>query len=269
MNKKQENKQENKNARGLFILIIILSVIVGGIIGFCSGFLAHNEGMLDALIQGVSLLERLALPWGTILCTIVLLAFYFPLYGKAKAMFRAWDQEDEAAIESAERRLELFMTIQNLLQILCFFCAGCVLVDFYAMGTKLEWITNACGILGLFLFLVVMVLTQKNAVDLAKEMNPEKKGSVYDMNFTKKWLASCDEAEKMGIYKAAFAAYKSTNFTCMALWLLVCLGSMFLPIGFGALVCVSIIWLSSALGYCLSAMRQSRPSSSACGPSSF
>ena len=43
---------------------------------------------------------------------------------------------------------------------------------------------------------------------------------------------------------------------------------MFLPIGFGALVCVSIIWLSSALGYCLSAMRQSRPSS-ACGPSSF
>lgn len=39
------------------------------------------------------------------------------------------------------------------------------------------------------------VIQQKNAVDFLKIVNPEKSGSVYDMNFQKKWIESCDEMD--------------------------------------------------------------------------
>ena len=35
-------------------------------------------------------------------------------------------------------------------------------------------------------------------------MNPEKTASVYDMKFQKKWLETCDEAEKIIVGKCAF-----------------------------------------------------------------
>jgi len=42
-------------------------------------------------------------------------------------------------------------------------------------------------------------------------MNPEKTASVYDMKFQKKWLETCDEAEKIIVGKCAFKAFNITN----------------------------------------------------------
>ena len=39
-------------------------------------------------------------------------------------------------------------------------------------------------------------LIAKLVVDLEKKLNPEKKGSVFEMQFQKTWLESCDEAQK-------------------------------------------------------------------------
>lgn len=54
-------------------------------------------------------------------------------------------------------------------------------------------------VLAIVTFLVILaegIIIQQKAVDITKIMYPEKTASVYDLKFQKKWVDSCDEAEK-------------------------------------------------------------------------
>ena len=59
--------------------------------------------------------------------------------------------------------------------------------------------------------MIIAIASISHGVDAAKKTNPEKTASVYDTKFQKKWLDSCDEAEKIMIGKCAFKAYAATN----------------------------------------------------------
>ena len=66
-------------------------------------------------------------------------------------------------------------------------------------------------------FIAVMVETiiiQQRCVDAVKRMNPEKTASVYDVKFQRKWMDSCNEAEKLMIGKCAYKAYAAANTAC-------------------------------------------------------
>lgn len=69
-------------------------------------------------------------------------------------------------------------------------------------------------------FIAVMVETiiiQQRCVDAVKRMNPEKTASVYDVKFQRKWMDSCDEAEKLMIGKCTYKAYAAANTACAVL----------------------------------------------------
>lgn len=54
-------------------------------------------------------------------------------------------------------------------------------------------------VLAIVTFLIILaegIIIQQKAVDINKIMYPEKTASVYDLKFQKKWVDSCDEAEK-------------------------------------------------------------------------
>ena len=80
--------------------------------------------------------------------------------------------------------------------------------------------------LNVVLFLIAMaciILLQQKVVDLTRSINPEKKGSVYDLKFQKIWFTSCDEAERAQIGQASFQAYRTTTVTCMIVYLVLTL----------------------------------------------
>ena len=60
---------------------------------------------------------------------------------------------------------------------------------------------------------------------LTKELNPEKKGSVYDVKFVDKWEDSCDEAEKILIYKCAYKTYNKMSGLYIGLWIFCVFGN--------------------------------------------
>ena len=99
------------------------------------------------------------------------------------------------------------------------------------------------------------MLTQRRIVDLTKLMNPEKHGSIYDVHFQKAWMESCDEAEAMQIYKAAFHAYRLTVRACSILWMVLVVASIAVPMDLTALCCVSFLWLLLTVSYSKYAMR--------------
>ena len=99
------------------------------------------------------------------------------------------------------------------------------------------------------LTIFVVFLFQKQVVDLLKTINPEKHGSIFDFNFNKKWIASCDEAQQLLIYKAAYKAFRIGIYTCLALWLLLFLANMAFDVGLLPIACVSLIWLIITIAY--------------------
>ena len=115
-----------------------------------------------------------------------------------------------------------------------------------------------CLLIGFILCIFSSTLLQKKVINFEREINPILKGSIYDAKFSKKWIDSCDEALKLGIYKSAYKAYKSVNFTCILLWLFCIIGSTFWDFGIAPIAIVTIIWLVQSTTYYIETIRVSK-----------
>ena len=113
------------------------------------------------------------------------------------------------------------------------------------------------GIVSFFAIMIEAILFQQKCVDTTKQMNPEKKASVYDMRFQKKWIDDCDEAEKIMIGKCAFKAYSATNAVCTVLAIVLAVCALVFAIGFLPSFTVCLIWAVNISMYCKEAMRYS------------
>ena len=122
----------------------------------------------------------------------------------------------------------------------------------------MEWFPYMLNIAGLCYSLLVNVLGQNRLVNLVKEINPEKKGSVYDTKFKKVWLNSCDEAEQQMIYKAAYKSFTVSQTMYPFLWLVCVFGIFWWDFNLIPLLMVSIIWMVQIVIYSVESMRLSK-----------
>ena len=116
-------------------------------------------------------------------------------------------------------------------------------------------------VLAIVTFLVILaegVIIQQKVVDITKIMYPEKTASVYDLKFQKKWVDSCDEAEKIMIGRCAFEAFKVTNSVCGALSIILAISALMCDIGFLPSFVVCLIWLVNQCVYCRAAAKCSK-----------
>lgn len=144
--------------------------------------------------------------------------------------------------------------------------ANFLLAAAYAAGHSI--FTEKGGLLALcvsiaafFGILFENVLFQQKVVDMTKRLYPEKTASVYDVRFRKKWLDSCDEAEKAIIGQCAYKAYAVANQLCSALAAILAISA--LVFGTGALpsLAVCAVWMVMQCVYSREAMRLSRAGS--------
>ena len=114
------------------------------------------------------------------------------------------------------------------------------------------------GITAFFAIIIEVVIIQQKCVDAAKKTNPEKTASVYDPKFQKKWMDSCDEAEKIMIGKCAFKAYAATNSVCAVLSIALAICALIFGIGFLPSLAVCLIWIVNQSVYCREALKYSK-----------
>ena len=237
-------KQENKKALPKFILMSVGGLVVGAVLGVVLVFL-DDMNVSDALsAAGLSFTVHAA-PWLLMALPIVELALCLPIYLSAKKQTAAWDGEDEAVGNEIETKLSVDLWLTSMATILNFFLAAALFSGFVDMtGNPMRLSpVKFFGGLGAFLVtLYVSAVLQQKLVDATKRLNPEKKGSVYDVKFHKKWMESCDEAERAIIGQCAFKAYQATSMTCLALWAVLGLGGMFFSWGFMPAMAVCIVW---------------------------
>lgn len=244
-------KSENRRALPRFFLTIAGAGLFGGVLGFAAGFM--NAGSLsDGVRQVLAAVLTASAPWGIPVTNGVALGVGWRLYAKAKGLYRAWDGEDEDSIDRAEEQLSwaLLMSAVALLWDLFFFSVAVV----YASGP----VAMGAFIVEFFAGVGVATVLQQKVVDLTKKINPEKRGSVYDMKFQKKWLDSCDESERRQIGQACYKAYQAV--TKVSLWLWVALMVLHFAFDTGLLPAVPVLIIFGVLQitYTLETIRLSR-----------
>jgi len=244
-------KKENRKALPKFFLVILVSGIFGGVAGFLSG-VAGASSLPEAVTAGVRHLLAAIVPWGIPVGSLVLLGGGWVLYRRARSLARDWAGGDEAAADKADVLLDWVSLLSSLTLILDFFFLA-------AGGTGSDGTLKPLFVVAAFIFSCVAVtLLQQKAVDLTKTLNPEKRGSVYDMKFQKKWFESCDEAEKAQIGQASYKAYRAANTACIALWLALILLDYVFDFGLLPIFAVLLIWSVLLVTYTLECIRLDR-----------
>ena len=247
-----KQKSENRKALPKFLMTLLVAGVIGGAAGGLSVFVAiwmrdHDFDSLSALLQLVSL-------WALPISAAVLLGMGLHLYRAADRAFRGWDGEEEAVMERAEEQISWALLWDTLAMILSFFFFTAGTVGLMRGGIRPSMVIAAEFVL----VCALEVFLQQKLVDLTKQMNPEKKGSVYDKEFRKIWWESCDENERRQIGQASYKAFTTVTILCPVLWGVLFFGNIIFDYGILPATVALVIWAVSQISYTMECIRLSR-----------
>ena len=255
---KNEIKRANRKALPKFILVMVAALAVGGVGGYLSGKFELNT--LAAGIKGAgAFFGTYIAPWLLLATAVIIPAVCVPIYKSAKKLLGGWDGEDEDVSDAVDEKLSAAIWISNAALILSYFLIAAAYSGGFAMFDSAERVAVfSVGIAAFFAVMIESVVLQQKCVDAAKVTNPEKKASVYDMKFQKKWMEDCDEAEKIMVGKCAYKAYSATNMVCTVLAILLAISALVFETGFLPSFAVCLIWVVNMSAYCRETMRCSK-----------
>lgn len=254
-------KEANRKALPKFLLILLISLVIGGTIGYCSAKFGFNEltGSFKRVASGFS---TYVAPWMMLETAILVPTVCLPIYRSAKKLLQTWDGEDEALSETVDNKISIVVWITSCAMICSFFLMAATYSNGFAtFEQRSSTILFTVGIAAFFAILIESILLQQKCVDTAKVTNPEKTVSIYDTKFHKKWMDSCDEAEKLIVGKCAFQAYSATNGVCCALSILLTIGALLFEIGFLPCLVVCLVWIVNLSAYCKEGLKCSKAGS--------
>lgn len=242
-----------------FILILIASAIGGAITGaICVNI--EVDKLTEAIrtispdvgkvVLGIFVLENL-----------ILFGLSLKKYLDARKMYR--QSSDDDVCDDVERMLDYPMLYSNVAMVMNYMLFSlCIWCGDRVSGSAGDlWFVILCmgGVAVFVLGFVWEVSIQFVVVRLTKEMNPEKKGSIFEMNFRKKWEESCDEGQKLILYKSGYKAFVRMQMACTIMWLITILSQMYFKTGILPVISVCVIFMVGIVSYMLEGMRLEHP----------
>ena len=221
------------------LLILLGAILVCYHVGYGVG---RFIGKVDTstLLENISG-EKAGLIFGILYSIVWLVGTPLMIIGycKAKKAVNAWDGENEDELDNIEKLMNPPMISSSVLMILNICLFSCTMYFVKALPNLNIILVFVLFITGLILCTVIPKLT----VDLEKQLNPEKEGSMLDFRFEQHWMNSSDEAQKLIVYKSGYAGYKAGNFACMIMWLISFVSGFAFHTGIMPTICVCAIWL--------------------------
>ncbi len=268
--RKEEIRKEDNKKIGLFAVILVFAGFFGGILGAIGIELVismEKSGL--TFVEFWNQLQRdFAVPASflLIILDVIFIIISFLFMYKAKKLWKS-DMDEDEKYEVVEKKLSISIILSNVTYFVNFAFFG---FAFYAAmsfveGVSENWLHIYMRAIDLVVFtatLFINLAIQRSCINLTKLMNPEKKGSIYDMKFDKVWYQSCDEAERMQIGLASYKAFKAVNNTLIVLMVIFVLGAMFFEIGILPIIVITVIALVSNITYGVASIKFG---ASACG----
>lgn len=257
--KNDEIKRENRKALKTYIPTLILCAAVGGVFGF----FAYASGLQQAAGQITSWAKAASFtlsPYCVIGVVLISLILSLHQYYQAKKLYADFDEnqdlgdEEEDPFTRADHKISFSVSVSGIgtVTAMMFFAVVFCDMDRHLEAHRLLILVTVFFFVG-GLFLTVRM--QQLQVDFMKHMSPSMKGSVYDRKFHEKWEESCDEAEKLVIYRASYRAFRVANTVCSAGWAVLTVGTMIFHYGCLPSVVIAALWLLMNVTYYREAMR--------------
>lgn len=255
--RKEEIRKEDNKKVGLFAVILVFAGFFGGILGAIGmGLVNSMEKSGLTFVEFWNQLQRdftVPASFLLIILDVIFIIISFSFLHKAKKFWKS-DMDEDEKYEVVEKKLSLSVVISNVSYFVNFaFFGFAFYVGFsFVEGVSESWLHIYMRTIDLVVFVATLFINlaiQRACVNLTKLMNPEKKGSIYDMKFDKVWYQSCDEAERMQIGLASYKAFRAVNNTLIALMVIFVLGAMFLEIGILPIVVITVIALVNNITY--------------------
>lgn len=259
----KDTKKTDRKSVIIGIGIMIGCFVLGMIGGFCwkmvdglEGFFAEFTAKFTNIINSESYYVGLVVSAFAAIISLI-------LYHQSRKEYMTWDEEDEEVMNQIDRKLSLAGIVPNVALIFTYMATSIGLGQLPVFFEEGKFaVAKSVILIGGLLFSLLMTLVINNKiVNFEKEMNPEKKGNIFDYNFQKKWMESSDEAEKLVIYKCGYAGYKMTNSVCSLLLLVCMFGMSGGQWGNAPVLMVGIIWICTYLGYSAEALKLSKNAS--------
>lgn len=248
-----EIKKENKKAFKKFVIIICVCAILGGLVG---GMVSMSEDSIKDIPKYLNSALVYILPYSIFVTGTTSFILSFVLYKKSIKIYEIYDGEDENLVNKVENINGYSMIINNINLIFTFFFFGAgIILDDYVFYFDKYFYKFVIFFLSYIINIAIIIKMQQKQVDFEKVINPEKKGSVYDFKFAEKWEESCDERERLMIYKSSYKAFRTTNMTCVLIWLILIIINFVWNTGIIPIAVVTIIWAVLICSYSIESMK--------------
>lgn len=258
-----KRKKDDKKNLVILLILTLVCAVVGYFVGMIIAKLQKAGYGMPKFTEEVIGNLAIVMPIVFLALNIILAIIAFICIRKSKKEFKLWDGEDEDVAERMENRVSVPLYMSSLVLIVnMFLFSVCVNLDINSkFSEKNEDLLMLANTVVLILSYIVVIIVQKKIIDFTKDMNPEKEGSIFDAKFTEKWENSCDEAQKLQIYKAGYAGYKATSGVCMFLWIVCLMADLFANVGLLPMTMVFVIWISSTIGYIVGGIKAEKEKS--------
>ena len=237
--------ETKKYSEAKIIIKFICIILASGALGFgASMLMGRLTGGESLNVGNIGEILGPAVPAAFLLSNLVMAVVSLALCHGAKKQVQSWDGEDES-VEQIEQRLNYPMLFANLMTVLnfLFFSASIQVAETTAFGEKYNIILFPLCLATFILGYVWILYVSNRVVKLEEQLNPEKRGNIFDVKFQKQWIGSCDEAEKQKIYQAGFRGYRAGSMACLILWVVTTFAQLWAGTGILPVVCVCLIWL--------------------------
>lgn len=120
---------------------------------------------------------------------------------------------------------------------------------------------NPYALWSVALFLVStisMACMEIAVIKQVKKMNPMKQGDPGDLTFARAWENSCDEAEKLQIYRCGYKAFQVTRYTLMLGLLAAIVGKLNMGTGNMPILLLGVVMLVQSISYGIYSMKDGK-----------
>lgn len=226
------------NKKSIYRIIFLL--LIGGVFGsfFSIGLLKFGEagGLAKLPNIGDFLIDNNIYIFIFLVIALFLPSIYLFLKGK-----RVYDKIDEMSddeydvkVKIAEKKIDMALTINSIFMIL----------NFMVLGTTFDKASdNFILVLIIFVInIIAMSLFEIYVIRFMQRLDTRLKGDPTSFKFSKEFINSCDEAEKIKIYKSGYHAFQTSKSTSLGFIVITIISNMVLDTGSLPIV-ISCIWM--------------------------
>ena len=241
-----KNKRKTGNSYLRFALIILISAAAGAVLGFgLMYFIGKSGGGIENTFhEFYAGIQAYSLP---ILIVITVLAVILGEF--YRKILRSDDEECDILDYQEEKTGAIGINI-SIIAMVCSFI-------FLSFGYSTDYIKSSESARSGFLYTCIVFCIcgiyegfwQVRYVKAIRIAHPYMEGDPSDRNFQKKWLESCDEAEREMIYRSSYKTYMTLNKFIPVLLVVTMICHLFFQTGILAVFAVAAIWLLVSLTY--------------------